>query len=229
MESNSRAIIQLAWARVLGLADDVLVADSSERVHQPDASMIMSVSLFGRRIIRGPAWFLDHSAAMSDQDLDDEALLISLAAGFVGRSLGTTVLAYTDRYVGMDQRSGMPVSDEPAAAADLERQCPPDEVTDAGLSESPTTLVLLDETDTPLSGAGLTEWQGIIGQLTVLTGPAHRRQGYGRAAGGLGVNEALDRGLVAQWCAQPDYLASFQLGRRLGFTPVGRQTTVVFS
>lgn len=229
MESNSRAIIQLAWARVLGLADDVLVADSDERVHQPDASMIMTVSLFGRRIVRGPAWFLEHSAGMSDDQLDDEALLISLAAGFVGRSLGSMVLAYTDRYAPVDQHSGHPVSDEPAAAADLERQCPPDEVTDAGLSRSPTTLVLLDELDTPLAGVGLTEWQGIIGQLTVLTSPAHRRQGYGRAAAAIGVNEALDRGLVAQWRAQPDHLPSFQLGRRLGFTPVGRQTTVVFS
>lgn len=229
MESNSRAIIQLAWARVLGLSDDVLVADSHERVLQPDASMIMSVALFGRRIVRGPAWFLDRAGGMSDDQLDDEALLISLASSFVGRSLGTTVLAYTDRYVSTDQRSALPVSDEPAAAADLERQCPPDEVTDAGLSESHTTLVLLNELNAPLAGAGLTEWQGIIGQLTVLTSPAHRRQGYGRAAAALGVNEALDRGLVAQWRAQPDHLPSFQLGRRLGFTLVGRQTTVVFS
>lgn len=228
MESNSRAIIQLAWARVLGLADEVLVADSDERVHQPDASMIMSVSLFGRRIVRGPAWFLDRATEMTEDQLDDEALLISMASGFVGRSHGTTELAYTDSYVATDRGSTLPVSDEPAAAADLERQCPPDEVTDAGLSQAHTTLVLLDELDTPLAGAGLTEWQGIIGQLTVLTGPAHRRQGYGRAAAALAVNEALDRGLVAQWRAQPDHLASFQLGRRLGFTPVGRQTTVVF-
>ncbi len=228
VESNSRAIIQLAWARVLGLPDDVLVSDSQERVHQPDASMIMSVVLFGRRIVRGPAWFLDRAGGMSDDELDDEATLISLASGFVGRSLGTTVLAYTDRYVPVTERSALPVSDDPRAAADLERQCPPDEVTDAGLSEAHTTLVLLDELDTPLAGAGLTEWQGIIGQLTVLTGPTHRRQGYGRAAAALGVNEALDRGLVAQWRAQPDNLASFQLGRRLGFVTVGRQTTVVF-
>ncbi len=228
MDSNSQAIIQLAWARGMGLADDVLVSGSAERVLQPDASMIMSVRLFGQRIVRGPAWFLDRSRSLSDAELDDEPVLIALAAGFVGRSLGSVVLSYTDSYLPADDLVALPVSDDPAAAADLERQCPPDEVTDAGLSAAGTALVVLDEEDNPLAGAGLTEWQGIIAQLSVLTGPSRRREGYGRAAGVLAVNEALDRGLVPQWRARDDQPASRRLGRTLGFVPVGRQTTVVF-
>lgn len=229
MEPNSRAIIQLAWARMLGLADDVLVAVDGERVRQPDASMIMSVSLFGRRILRGPAWFLERSETMTDDELDDETRLLSLASGFVGRSIGATALSYTDRYVSVGEHAALPVSDEPAAAKGLERQCAPDEVTDAGLCAAGTTLVLLDELDAPLAGVGLTEWQGIVGQLSVLTGPSRRRQGYGRAAAAIGVNEALDRGLVAQWRARADNPASAQLARRLGFVTVGLQTTIVFS
>ncbi len=229
MELNTRAIIQLAWARRLGLPDDALIQGSDARALVPDASVISSILLFGQRILCGPRWFLDRSTELTDAELDDPGRLLAMSTGFVGRLLGSAVLSYCDAYVPGTTHTTLPVSPDRSAALDLERRCAPDEVNEAGLSEAGTTLVLLDELDVPLAGVGLTEWEGLVGQLSVLTSRPWRRQGYGRAAALLGTNEALDRGLIPQWRAREDNVASRALGDQLGFRVVGRQTTVRLS
>ena len=44
MEGNTRAIIELAWARLLGLDDDAFVASPGQRITRVDDTMIMFVT-----------------------------------------------------------------------------------------------------------------------------------------------------------------------------------------
>jgi hypothetical protein len=143
--------------------------------------------------------------------------------------VGQAVLGFTDRYAELEGLEGVPVADEPAAVAALERACPPDDVTEVGLAAMSRVFVTLDDRDHPTAGSGYEEWQGILGHLGVLTPPEQRRSGRGTTAAALALNDALDAGLVPQWRTRVDNVASRRMARRLGFVEVGAQTTVALA
>jgi RimJ/RimL family protein N-acetyltransferase len=87
--------------------------------------------------------------------------------------------------------------------------------------------VLLDDREATTAGSGYDEWEGILAHLGILVPPALRRTGLGTLAAAMATNDALDSGLVPQWRARVENAASRGLARRLGFEPVGTQTTVV--
>ena len=72
------------------------------------------------------------------------------------------------------------------------------------------------------------EWT-ILAPLGVLTAPSARRQGWATRAAAVATNEALDRGLIPQWRARTGNTASLALAEKLGYLPLGRQTTVLLS
>ena len=235
MEDGTRAIVELAWARELGLLDDAFTfAEPGERLTRTRPALAMFVSLWEHRVLVGPGWLLERASDVDDLTLGSGAGLLRLAGeGPAGptsaRLLGEAVLAFTDAYadhVGLD---GAVVADEEDLLADLQRECPPDDVTEVGLAGLEHRFVLLDDREAPVAGAGYAEHQGILAHLGVLTPPALRREGHGTLVGALALNDALDAGLVGQWRARETNLASLALGRRLGFEAVGRQTTVLLS
>jgi hypothetical protein len=191
----------------------------------------MALQLWHTFVLVGPAWFQERTAEADPADLLDQSALLRVCDGHRARLVGQAVLAYTDRYVksgrGVRRLEDVPVADDPAAASALERSCPPDDVAEVGLAEMSRVFVTLDDREQPMAGAGYDEWQGILGHLGVLTPPEQRRGGHGTVAAALAVNDALDVGLVPQWRARTDNLASRRLARRLGFAEVGAQTTVV--
>lgn len=232
MESGTRAIVELAWARELGLLDDAFsFAEPGERLTRTNPDVAMFVTLWEHRVLVGPTWLLERAATVADETLVSGSGLLGLTtdgpSGGPGRLLGEAVLAFTDAYVDHDELESVAVSDEPQAVADLEHGCPPDDVTEVGLSSMGQRFVLLDDRDAPTAGSGYAEWQGILGHLGVLTLPALRREGHGLLAGALALDDALDAGLVPQWRSRRENAASLALGRRLGFEAVGTQTTVV--
>jgi hypothetical protein len=153
--------------------------------------------------------------------------MLAAAADHGGRLLGQACLAFTDAYVPGDELGVAVVTDDPAAVVDLEKACPPDDVTEVGLAEMGRALVTLDELDRPTAGAGYQEWEQIIAHLGVLTPPPFRRQGFGLLASAIATNDALDAGLIPQWRARVENRASRAIAARLGFVEIGSQTTVV--
>jgi hypothetical protein len=227
VEANTRAIIELAWARTLGLPDDALSQPARQRLLRVDDSMIMFVSLWRHRVLVGPEWLLESASRLSDRELATGSSLLELGRGRAGRLLGQTVLAYTDRYVDHDELEDAVVSVDPQAVADLERECPPDDVAEVSLSSMSQCFVTFDDLDQVTAGAGYAERQGILAELGVLTAPRMRRQGRGMVAAAIATNDALDAGFIPQWRARSDHRASLTMSRQLGFRTVGSQTTVL--
>ena len=230
MDPNTRSIVELAWARDLGLADDALLLPYPERVVGVRDDAIMFVTLWNHSVLLAPERVLAAAAALDPTLLSDGSTLLGLAraAGRPGaRLLGRATLAFTDRYVtGDDLRSVVAATDR-EALADLDHRCPPDDVAEVGLASMGWRFVALAEDETAVAGAGFDEKQHILAQLGVLAAPDQRGRGWGRRAAALAVNEALDRGLVPQWRARVGNAASQALARRLGFEVVGDQTTVL--
>ena len=230
METNTGAIVRLGWARLLGLPDDAL-----DREHRPapvrvlSADTVMVVRLWERSVVVGPDWLHERTEGLDPSRLADQSTLLRCCDGHRARLVGQAVLAYTDGYVTTDGLGNVPAADDPEIVAALERACPPDDVTEVGLSGFSRAVVTLDDREAPLAGAGYAEWQGILGQLGVLTPPEHRRAGHGTTAASLALNDALDAGLVPQWRTRVDNVASRRLARRLGLVEVGSQTTVALS
>jgi hypothetical protein len=227
VETNTGAIVRLGWARSLGLPDDALDPDGSGHTLWVEASdRVMVLRLWDRYVVQGPRWLQQRAQGVHPGQLAEESVLLRCCEGHTARSVGETVLAFTDRYVERDGLEDVPVADEPAAVAALERACPPDDVTEVGLAGLSRVFVTLDDRDQPTAGAGYAEWQTILGHLAVLTPPEQRRAGLGTTAAALAVNDALDAGLVPQWRTRVDNVASRRMARRLGFVEVGTQTTV---
>lgn len=245
MEANTEAIVRLAWARVLGLGDGALghdamgddalghgaVADSAVRLYRVSehSNLVTFVRLFGLSAFVGPQWAVDRASAYDDDTLAHHRTLLALSADHAGRGLGAGVLAFADEYVTGAALDDAVVSDDPGAASILESKCPPDDVSEVGLSTMQNSYVLLAEDDRIIAGAGYDEWQGILAHLGVLTALDQRRRGLGTVAAGLAMNEALDAGLVPQWRAHVDNRPSRRLAQTLGFTEVGTQTSVLIT
>jgi GNAT acetyltransferase len=240
VEPGTRAIVELAWARRLGLPDDALEPGTSWRLTRSDDAVAMFVSLWEHRVLVGPDWLLERAQGVDDSVLASGPGLLGLTARTTsdaasggatapGRLLGAGVLSFTDRYVEHDALESVVVADDPQAVHDLERQCPPDDVTEVGLGTMAERFVLLDDREATTAGSGYDEWEGILAHLGVLVPPALRRTGLGVLAGAMATNDALDSGLVPQWRCRSENLASLGLARRLGYEPVGTQTTVVLT
>lgn len=234
MEPGTRAIVELAWARHLGLPDDALEPGTSWRLTRSDDAVAMFVSLWEHRVLVGPDWLLERAEGVDDEVLASGPGLLGLTARTpggtaAGRLLGQGVVAFADGYVEHDALETVVVADDPQAVHDLERQCPPDDVTEVGLGTMTERFVLLDDREATTAGSGYDEWEGILAHLGVLVPPALRRSGLGTLAAAVATNDALDAGLVPQWRARVENAASLGLARRLGYEPVGTQTTVLLS
>lgn len=234
MDGGTRAIVELAWARHLGLADEALHDAGGPRTARVDQRVVMFVRLWEHRVLLGPDWLLDRAEGVTDDVLVSGPGLLGLTAhpdqsggAAPGRLIGEATLAYADAYLEHDDLEVVVVADDPQAVHDLERQCPPDDVTEVGLAGLAQRFVLLDESESATAGSGYAEWEGILAHLGVLVPPPTRREGLGTLAGAMAVNDALDSGLVPQWRYRPGNIASAALSRRLGFATVGTQTTVL--
>ena len=202
METNTESIIRLAWARTLGLADDALLEPAVGRLTRVDESMIMFVALWQHRILIAPSWLLDRASGYSNAQLADGSTLLAASAAHGGRLLSEVVLGFTDAYVDHQRADTVVVAKEAEAVNDLERLCPPDDVTEVGLSLMSAHFVTLGSRDQATAAAGYSESQGILASVGVLVPPALRRAGHATLAGAIATNDALDAGLVPQWRAR---------------------------
>lgn len=229
MDPNSAAIIRLAWTQAFGLDSQSLEGEEPGRVVQvrADGEVLSVVRLGDQTLVVGPEWAVRATDAVPDAELCRVSTLLQITVDHGGRALGEAALAYTDDYVSGPDLETAVVTDEEEAVRDLERGCPPDDVTEVGLTDLTAQFVLLGPDDAPLAGAGFDVWSGIIAQMGVLTARAARRAGHGRLIAALATNAALDEGLIPQWRIPTGHGPAVALAKGLGYQVLGREAVVL--
>lgn len=226
MDAHHLDIVALAWSRALGLPDTALARPGARQVLvDDDSDRVQFLRLAGASALVGPRWALERAADLDDDALSERSTLLDLTKDHGGSCPGALPLAYTAE-VGADTGE----SDDPLISHDLaqvralEALCPPDEVTEAALSDRERWFTLLDEDGAPVAAAGYREWQGIVADVGALTAPDLRRRGHAAVVARLTTNDAVDEGMIAQWRSHPENIASWQLAATLGYQVLGSHT-----
>ncbi len=232
LDPGTVAIIQLAWSRLLRLEDAALAGDPAERVVRVDeaSGRLTFVTLFGKEALVGPEWAVGAARRLPGVQLRQQSTLVELSRKHGGRSLGEAQLYFSDTLPNLEVLRSTAVSSDQEFVDGLERMCPPDDVSEAGLGSLDHRFILVDdrspEDPAPLAGAGYEPQAGILAHLRVLTAPQHRGRGLGGRIAAVAVEEAMAAGYVPQWRARVDNTASQRAARRAGFVYGGTQTSV---
>ncbi|MBT2249655.1 GNAT family N-acetyltransferase [Arthrobacter sp. BHU FT2] len=233
LDPGSAAIVQLAWARRLGLDDDAFgtALASGERIVRADESArtVEFVRLFGSSVLVGPQEIIDAAADIPDADMAQHVTLLTLTREHGGHGLGAAALFFADDLPLQQPAEEMTVSHGNAEAIELEGRCPPDDVNEVGLSDLENRFTIVHEVDgrrMPLACGAYTEWEGLLAHLGVLVDPEWRRRGLGTLAASIAAHEALAAGLTLQWRTDVSNTGSLALARRLGLSAGGIQTSV---
>ncbi|WP_037141258.1 GNAT family N-acetyltransferase [Rhodococcoides fascians] len=227
MDSHHHDIIRLAWSRHFDLGDSAF-RPGVRHVHSDEnATSVTFVRLGDSSALIGPASALTAAATMSDDELTGGRLR-ELASG---RTSGPIVLSYADDAGTTIDRHDPLISHERAHVDSLESACAPDDVIAADLVHKQSWFTLLGDdapvdAAAPLASAGYAEWQGLLGDLGVLTAPDARRQGNGQVVSRLATNEAFDEGMIPQWRCHADNVVARRLGARLGFEEWGALVSI---
>ena len=232
LEPGSVDIIQLAWARHLGLDDGAFAAAAGVRIMRADdtASAVQFVRLFGNSVLVGPQWALDAAVGLSDEELAQHVTLLTITREHGGHGLGAAALFFADDLPLRQPAEELTVSHGHPEAIELEAACPPDDVNEVGLSGLEHRFTILHAGDGPRTSVACgayTEWEGLLAQMGVLVAPEWRRQGLGSLAASIAAHEALASGLTLQWRSDVSNQGSLAIARSLGFTAGGIQTSVL--
>ncbi|WP_285244912.1 GNAT family N-acetyltransferase [Pseudarthrobacter sp. fls2-241-R2A-127] len=233
LDPGSAAIIQLAWARRLGLDDDAFgtALASSERIVRADESArtVEFVRLFGSSVLVGPQSVIDAAAGIPDEEMAQHVTLLTLTRDQGGYGLGAAALFFADDLPLQQPAEELTVSHGNPEAIELEGRCPPDDVNEVGLSDLENRYTIVHEQDgrrVPLACGAYGEWEGLLANMGVLVDPEWRRRGLGSLAGSIAAHEALAAGLTLQWRADVSNTGCLALARKLGLSAGGIQTSV---
>jgi GNAT superfamily N-acetyltransferase len=233
LDPGSAAIIQLAWARRLGLDDGAFAASlaSGERIVRADDSVqtVEFVRLFGSSALVGPQWVIDAAAGIPDAEMAQHVTLLTLTRSHGGHGLGAAALFFADDLPLRQPPADLTVTPGNAEAIELEGLCPPDDVNEVGLSDLENRYTIVHDVDgrrVPVACGAYSEWEGLLGHLGVLVDPGWRRRGLGSLAASIAAHEALAAGLTVQWRAEVSNTGSVALARKLGLATGGIQTSV---
>jgi GNAT superfamily N-acetyltransferase len=238
LEVSSADIIQLAWARHLGL-DDAAFATArsagtgpSARITRADDSLrsVQFVRIFGTSALVGPQWALDAAVGIPDEELAQHVTLLTLTRSHGGHGLGAAALFFADDLPLLQPPKELTVSHGSQEAVELESLCPPDDVNEVGLSALENRYTIMLDNDgavVPVACGAYAEWEGILAHMGVLVDPVWRRQGLGSLAASIAAHEALASGLTLQWRADVSNKGSLAIARSLGFATGGIQTSVL--
>ncbi|HEY3573789.1 MAG TPA: GNAT family N-acetyltransferase [Arthrobacter sp.] len=234
LDPGSAAIIQLAWARRLGLDDGAFARalETGERISKVDdaAHSVEFVRLFGSSALVGPQWALDAAAGISDEEMAQHVTLLTITRQHGGHGQGAAALFFADDLPLLQPAEELTVSHGNPEAIELEGLCPPDDVNEVGLSdlENRYTIIHDDEGQrVPVACGAYSEWEGILAHMGVLVAPDWRRRGLGALAASVAAHEALASGLTLQWRTDVSNKGSLATARSLGFSTGGIQTSVL--
>jgi len=234
LDPGSAAIIQLAWARRLGLNDGAFARalETGDRITRADdaAQSVEFVRLFGSSALVGPQWALDAAAGISDEEMAQHVTLLTITRQHGGHGQGAAALFFADDLPLLQPAEELTVSHGNPEAIELEGLCPPDDVNEVGLSdlENRYTIIHDDEGQrVPVACGAYSEWEGILAHMGVLVAPDWRRRGLGSLAASVAAHEALASGLTLQWRTDVSNKGSLATARSLGFSTGGIQTSVL--
>ena len=232
LDPGTIAIIQLAWSRGLGLDDGALAdADANERIYHVTAEprQVSFVRLFGREVFCGPEWAADYVRSKSLTELTRGSTLIRLSHDVGGRALGTELLYFADTFPTLFPAEDYAVGEDPLLVSALERLCPPDDVSEAGLSARDSVFTLVDDSageERVLSGAGYSLSEGILADMSVLTAPSVRCRGLGSYISAVAVEDAMAAGLIPQWRVESGNVGAARTAVSSGFIAAGLRASV---
>ncbi|MDM7990052.1 GNAT family N-acetyltransferase [Arthrobacter sp. zg-Y877] len=235
LDSGTIAIIQLAWSRHLGLADNALAEnDAGERIYsvRDQAETAYFLRLFGAEVFSGPEWAADRARSQSATQLTRHSGLIQMSMEHGGRALGAEQLFFADALPSVIPLEELAVSNAPDLAVALERLCPPDDAAEAGLAGKEEVFILVDdslEEPKPVAGAGYSITDGILADMGVLTAPGYRLRGLGSYISSVALEDAMAAGLIPQWRARLDNVGAARTAVGSGFIPAGVRTSVALS
>lgn len=225
LDDNTTAIIAMAWARACGLPDDAFASDGPPRiVSASDTGVITVVQLLGRTLLHAPQWAIDRAESYTDEALLEVHGLLALAKDHNPHATRIAALLYADDYLGDEDTSSGPVTDDPQAVADLLTRCAPDDVDPDQLRAQEHIFVVLDDDDLPQAAAAYTAQQGIIADLVLVSAVDARGTGAVERAAAIAMHDALDEGLIPQLRVGLD--EGRDLTTALGFSELGRIATV---
>jgi len=244
-EPTSAAIIQLAWARHLGLDDDAFASAAAGPASEgtapgdPDARIIrvddsaralVFLRLFGVSALVGPQWAMDAAEGIPDTELAQHVTLLTLTRSHGGHGLGSSALFFADDLPLQQPSEDLTVSHGNPEAINLEGLCPPDDVNEVGLQNLEHRFTIMhpeEEQPTPVACGAYSEWEGILANMGVLVAPPWRRRGIGRLAASIAAHEALAAGLTLQWKADVSNTGALAMARSLGFATGGLHASVL--
>ncbi|MCC3272671.1 GNAT family N-acetyltransferase [Arthrobacter zhangbolii] len=235
LDPGTIAIIQLAFSRHLGLADDALAAtDADERIYsvREQSETVCFLRLFGTEVFSGPEWAAARARTKSAVELTRHSGLMQMSMEFGGRALGAEQLFFADAFPALAPLEDLAVANDPDLAVALERLCPPDDVAEAGLAGKEDVFVLVDDSEDdprPVAGAGYSITDGILADMSVLTAPGHRLRGLGSYISSVALEDAMAGGLIPQWRAPLDNVGAARTAMGSGFIPAGVRTSVSLS
>lgn len=224
--------VQAAWAQILGVPRESL-AGGDTRIYREDneSSTLMFVSLFGVGIFVGPTWAIDAAHELTDRELASHAKLLTISAPHGGQPLGAAGLYFCDTMPSI-ANPAMTVGRDSKHAVALELACSREDTAEVGLGQMKNTFVLFGgdgPTPIPLAGCGYDIWEDSLAHMGVITAPVQRRQGHAAAAVSIAMRQAMESGLVPQWRARTDNIASIGTALHAGYKHAGSQTTVILS
>lgn len=245
LEPTSADIIQLAWARHLGLPDEAFAESAAKiaagangggidtRISRVDplARTVTFVRLFGCSAIVGPEPVLEAAARIPDEELAQHVTLLSLTRGHGGHGGGSAALFFADELPLLQPADELTISHGNPEAIELEGMCPPDDVHEAGLAGLEHRFTIMHSENNgrpyPVACGAYGEWEGILAHMGVLVPPQWRRNGLGTLAASVAAHEALAAGYTLQWRADVSNKGSLALARSLGFVTGGLEATVM--
>ena len=235
LDPGSADIIQLAWARRLGLDDGAFAAAAARRRarfgggsraapdHATDESRksVDFVRLFGASALVGPQWALDAAEGIADEELAQHVTLLTITRQHGGHGQGAAALFFADDLPLLQPAEELTVSHGNPEAIELEAFCPPDDVNEVGLSDLEHRYTIMRDDDgrkVPVACGAYTEWEGILAHMGVLVDPDWRRRGLGSLAASIAAHEALAAGLTLQWRSDVSNKGALAIARSLGFS-----------
>jgi len=156
----------------------------------------------------------------------------NLFGGEADRILGPAWLGYADRSdfdpVVHDEVKLLTANDA-AALRDFASSCAEIEWEHSGIEFDHSPIFGYFSNDEIHSVASYEIWGSRIAHIGVVTHPAHRGKGYGKAVVSVTADYALENGLIAQYRTLESNLPSVAVGQALGFKKYASTIAVVLS
>ncbi len=221
------ATIDRYWASSLGCPPGYLHGNGTHILPLPPADDYWGIFIFRR----GGAVVITVPAALQTTlepalrriraaDLDDEAAVRALVEHPIDRIVGPAYLGYADEgtFLPMpDPETRLLQAADAAAVERLRAACSPTDWEHGGSAVGQQPAVGRFLAGELVALASWEVWDGTIAHIYVITHPAHRRRGYGKAVVSAIAAEALARGLVPQYRTLERNLPSVGIALALGF------------